>query len=195
MLPLVWVGLFFTVQSEVPKREQLHYSIHHRVCSRGNSVLTHCARPCVVVLVYRHPPLLKFLLQMVQRALSGIQEADDDVAGADPVADPSPARQGTAPSSQSSDRRKSPLELNLDGMVLRQAIWFAAVIDNEHVSLDVLIACLVVAISLCCGFAGVFCCRWVERRRCSRKSGKGGGTVRVHEMPQRILVEKRAKTA
>lgn len=85
----------------------------------------------------------------------------------------------------------------MDGMVLRQAIWLAAVIDNKHVSLNVLIACLVVGACLCCALVAVFCWRLMERRACSRKNSKskGGGGVRVRGMPQRISVEKRAKTA
>ena len=137
----------------------------------------------------------RFLVQMVQRALSEIRDVGDGTAELEAMADASTVRQGTTPSTHFSDRQNSPHELNLDGMVLRQAIWLAAVIDSKHVSLDVLVACLVVTVSLWCAFAGVFCWRWARSRGRSGKTGKGGGTaVRVHGMPQRIS-EKRAKTA
>lgn len=132
---------------------------------------------------------------MVQRALSGIQEVNDGIPEPEAMTDASTAWQGTTASPQLPGRQKSPHELNLDGMVLRQVIWLAAVIDNKHVSLDVLIACLVVAISLYCTLVGVFCWRWAGRRGCRGQGRKGGGSVIVHGMPQRTPVEKQAKTA
>lgn len=134
-------------------------------------------------------------LQMVQRALSQNQEAGEGIADTNPTTDASAAWERVPPPPQLSDQPKSPHELNLDGMVLRTAMWLAAVIDNTHVSLEGLVACLVLGISLCCAFVGVCCWRWAGRRGCTRRKMKGGGNVRVHRMPQRISVEKRAKTA
>ena len=115
-----------------------------------------------------HTKKMPPLLEMVQRASSGKQQpeaeagtqagVDNSVAENNPMASESMACQGTTASPRSSDRHKPPHELNVDGIVLRLAIWSAAVIDNEHVSLDMLIACLVVGMLLCCALVGFVCC-------------------------------------
>eukprot|EP00752_Nemacystus_decipiens_P010610 g9448.t1 len=70
--------------------------------------------------------------EMVQRALSGIQHADDCakdvIASENSAADESGERRGTT----ASNRQKSPHKLNMGGMVLRLAMRVLLEVDGEH---------------------------------------------------------------
>ncbi|CAB1105152.1 unnamed protein product [Ectocarpus sp. CCAP 1310/34] len=143
--------------------------------------------------------------KVVQRALEGsspsfvVESVDVNDNGVHPSTEASTALQEGRPPPQPLQQRgprRTPRKLKLEGIVLRQAIWVAAVIDSKYFSLEVLVVCLVVGCVLVFGSIWVCCWRGLrDKRGRPRMIKKGRGGVQLYQAPRPALAARREKTA
>lgn len=152
---------------------------------------------------HRLPPTHKSP-QVVQRALAEspsfvVESVDVNDNGVQPSTEASTAPQEGRPPPQPLEQRgppRTPRKLKLEGIVLRQAIWVAAVVDSEYFPAEVLVVCLVVGSVLVCGSVWVCCWRGLRNKRGRPhmiKKGRGG--VQLYQAPRQVLGAQREKTA
>ncbi|CAM9466554.1 unnamed protein product [Ectocarpus sp. 8 AP-2014] len=142
---------------------------------------------------------------VVQRALEEsspsfvVESFDVNDNGVHPSTEASTAPQEGKPPPQALQQRgppRTPRKLKLEGIVLRHAIWVAAVVDSKYFSLEVLVVCLVVGGVLVCGSVWVCCWRGLrDKRGRPRMIKKGRGGVQLYQAPRPVLAARREKTA
>ncbi|CAM9247202.1 unnamed protein product [Ectocarpus fasciculatus] len=142
--------------------------------------------------------------KVVQRALAEsasfvVESVDVSANGVHPPTEASTAPQEGRPSPQPPEQLsppRTPRKLKLEGIVLRLAIWVAAVVDSTYFSLEVLVACLVVGIVLVCGSVWGCCWRGLGRRRDRPQMiKKGRAGVQQYQAPRQVSAAQREKTA
>ncbi|CAM9263120.1 unnamed protein product [Ectocarpus sp. 12 AP-2014] len=143
--------------------------------------------------------------KVVQRALEEsspsfvAESVDVNDNGVHPSTEASTAPQEGRPPPQPLQQRgppRTPRKLKLGGIVLRQAIWVAAVVDSKYFSLEVLVVCLVVGCLLVFGSVWVSCGRGLrDKRGRPRMIKKGRGGVQLYQAPRPVLAAGREKTA
>ncbi|CAM9382964.1 unnamed protein product [Scytosiphon promiscuus] len=139
--------------------------------------------------------------KMVQRALTesplsanGGVHADTD-GGRSGRSQETTASQDTNPHQVGSPRTPHPLKL--DGILLQQAIWVAAVIDSEHFSLDVFVACLIAGSLFVSALVSTWLWRRCGRRNRAREGLKEASGVKLFGGPYKVSASaaKREKMA
>ncbi|CAM9099085.1 unnamed protein product [Ectocarpus sp. 4 AP-2014] len=143
--------------------------------------------------------------KVVQRALEEsspsfvVESVDVNDNGVHPSTEASTAPQEGRPPPQPLQQRgplRTPRNLKLEGMLLRQAIWVAAVVDSKYFSLEVLVVCLVVGCVLFFGSVWVCCWRGLrDKPGRPRMIKKGRGGVQLYQAPRPVLAARREKTA
>lgn len=142
-----------------------------------------------------HALICDYSLQMVQRALTesplSAQEGVDadstggrDAGGPTTIASQASRSPSRVPPQPGSPRTPHPLKL--DGILLQQAIWVAAVVDSDRFSLDVFVACLVAGVVCVCALIGWCVWRRWSRLSRARRNPKEAGGVKVFRGPQRV---------
>ncbi|CAM9684445.1 unnamed protein product [Hapterophycus canaliculatus] len=133
--------------------------------------------------------------KMVQRALKEPPLSTE--AGVD--ADSNGDRNARSPTSTASQESRPPVRLHhhpgpprtphplkLDGILLKHAIWIAAVVDSERFSLDIFFVFLFAgAIFVCVGISLCVWGRWGRRGRARRELKEAGGG-KLFRRPQKV---------